>query len=90
MVCAVLPFPLAIRQVYLDSFNNICTSISGKWKGAPPLPNYTLESIEKRLEGDEKAEFLCFLRRMLCWMPDKRATARELLFDPWLMRGLFK
>ena len=89
MVCALLPFPLAIRQVQLHSVNNFCTSITGKWKGAP-LPNYTLESLDQRLEGDEKADFLCFLRRMLCWMPDKRATARELLFDPWLMRGLFK
>lgn len=64
--------------------------ITGKWKGAAPIPNHSLESLEERLEGDEKADFLCFLRRMLCWLPEKRATARELLFDPWLMHGLFK
>jgi hypothetical protein len=27
---------------------------------------------------------------MLCWLPEERATAKELLFDSWLMHGLFK
>ncbi|OJZ81013.1 hypothetical protein ASPFODRAFT_65521 [Aspergillus luchuensis CBS 106.47] len=38
----------------------------------------------------KKKDFLRFLRRMLCWLPEERATAKELLFDPWLMHGLFK
>ncbi|KAK1143748.1 hypothetical protein N8T08_006149 [Aspergillus melleus] len=60
------------------------------WKHAAPLPDYDLETLEERLEGDEKDDFLRFLRRMLCWLPEERATAKELLFDPWLMHGLFK
>ncbi|KAE8401792.1 kinase-like domain-containing protein [Aspergillus pseudonomiae] len=63
---------------------------NGEWKGAVPVPDYTLETLEERLQGDEKADFLRFLRRMLCWLPEERATAKELLFDPWLMHGLFK
>ncbi|KAE8352419.1 kinase-like domain-containing protein [Aspergillus coremiiformis] len=63
---------------------------NGKWKGAAPIPDDTLEGLEGRLEGDEKVDFLRFLRRMLCWLPEERATAKELLFDPWVMHGLFK
>ncbi|KAE8371693.1 kinase-like protein [Aspergillus bertholletiae] len=63
---------------------------NGTWKGVPPIPDYTLEVLEERLQGDEKSDFLRFLRRMLCWLPEERATAKELLFDPWLMHGLFK
>jgi serine/threonine-protein kinase SRPK3 len=77
-------------QPYFGSINNIWTSLSGKWKGAAPIPDYNLEILEGRLEGDEKDDFLRFLRRMLCWLPEGRATAEELLFDPWLMQGLFK
>lgn len=56
-----------------------------------PLPNNkTLEDLEVQFTGDEKEDFLRFLRRMLCWLPGERATAKELLFDPWMMEGLFK
>ncbi|KAB8213320.1 kinase-like domain-containing protein [Aspergillus novoparasiticus] len=63
---------------------------NGKWKGTAPVPDYNLEALEQRLQGDEKGDFLRFLRRMICWLPEERATAKELLFDPWLMHGLFK
>lgn len=36
------------------------------------------------LEGETKAGFLRFLRRMLEWDADKQPSARELLKDPWL------
>ncbi|KAL4780116.1 kinase-like domain-containing protein [Aspergillus varians] len=62
----------------------------GKWKGPAPAPDYNLEALEERLQGDEKDDFLRFLRRMLCWLPEERATTKELLFDPWLMHGLGK
>ena len=62
----------------------------GQWKGPVPIPDYDLETLEERLEDGEKEDFLRFLGRMLCWLPEERATAKELLFDPWLMHGLFK
>ncbi|KAJ5570433.1 uncharacterized protein N7459_009863 [Penicillium hispanicum] len=64
--------------------------VLGKWKGAAPIPEHNLEVLEDRLKGDEKEDFLRFLRRMLCWLPEERASAKELLFDPWVMHGLFK
>ena len=44
----------------------------------------TLEDIETRLIGQEKASFINFLRTMLQWLPEERKTAKELLQDPWL------
>ncbi|KAJ5355463.1 uncharacterized protein N7496_012675, partial [Penicillium cataractarum] len=63
---------------------------SGNWKGAAQIPDYNIHSLEERLEGDEEDDFLRFLRRMLCWLPEERASAKDLLFDPWLVHGLFK
>ncbi|KAK3293055.1 kinase-like domain-containing protein [Chaetomium fimeti] len=44
----------------------------------------SLEDELTALEGEGKADFLRFLRRMLHWDQMERATARELLEDPWL------
>lgn len=36
------------------------------------------------LKGQEKELFINFAKRMLTWRPEERATAKELLADPWL------
>ncbi|KAL1873370.1 hypothetical protein Plec18167_006421 [Paecilomyces lecythidis] len=55
----------------------------GEWLGLAPIPeSRTFESLESRLK--DKSGFLQFVRRTLTWMPEQRATARELLKDPWL------
>lgn len=36
------------------------------------------------MEDEERREFVRFARRMLVWMPEQRATAKELLQDPFL------
>jgi hypothetical protein len=33
---------------------------------------------------EDLEDFLKFLKRMLCWLPEERATAGELAQDPWL------
>jgi serine/threonine protein kinase len=43
-----------------------------------------LEDIILSLEGEDKRLFLVFVRRMLQWLPEDRATAKELMEDPWL------
>jgi serine/threonine protein kinase len=31
----------------------------------------------------DRDKFLAFMRRMLCWLPEERSTAKELKDDPW-------
>ncbi|KAL2010521.1 hypothetical protein VTN00DRAFT_6328 [Thermoascus crustaceus] len=46
--------------------------------------NLSLESTVVSLHGEERLKFLRFARRMLRWIPEERATAAELLGDPFL------
>ena len=46
------------------------------------VPHRTLEDTVTTIEGEEKAQFLRFAGRMLQWLLERRATARELLDDP--------
>lgn len=53
------------------------------WLGLAPIPDLrTMEALETRLQ--DTSGFLRFIRRALTWIPEKRATAKELLQDPWL------
>lgn len=64
--------------------------ILGHWKlsNIYPIPEQSLESREIQLKGDEKKQFLEFMRKMLKWMPEDRADAQHLLFeDPWVRGG---
>ena len=56
----------------------------GTWKATALVPNISLETMERRLSGDNKARFLNFIRKMLQWLPERRHTAKQLLEDPWL------
>ncbi|EZG08045.1 CMGC/SRPK protein kinase [Trichophyton rubrum CBS 735.88] len=59
---------------------------NGEWLGLADIPEgRTLESLETRLETRDKDAFLRFVRKALTWMPEQRATAKELLQDPWLL-----
>jgi len=50
------------------------------------VPHLKLEEEEKVLKNAsvDNEPFLQFMRRILVWEPEKRATASELLADPWL------
>ncbi|KAI0080949.1 CMGC/SRPK protein kinase [Panus rudis PR-1116 ss-1] len=56
----------------------------GNWKGAAEIPDTSFEHAEQNLKGEDKTQFLKFVRRMLKWKPEERETAKELLKDPWL------
>lgn len=74
--CAFEPRPTCPRS---DRF-------LGHWKGAGgvDVPDISLEEVEIVLSGEEKKQFLVFVRSMLKWLPEKRRRAVELLTDPWL------
>lgn len=57
---------------------------SGQFKKSGKVTRTSLEEEEKLLDGEEKTEFLRFIRRMLQWDPASRPTAVELVNDPFL------
>lgn len=58
---------------------------TGQLKDPGWIPvDFDFDSSVTCMEGDEKGKFIRFIKRMLKWDPDKRATASELLEDPWL------
>jgi len=50
------------------------------------LSDASLETEEENLEGDEQAQFLVFIKKMLQWRPEDRASSSELLRDPWFRK----
>jgi serine/threonine-protein kinase SRPK3 len=56
------------------------------------VPSETLESVlasslehaKKAMTIEESEAFLAFIRRTLTWTEEKRASASELLSDPWI------
>ena len=50
------------------------------------MPEDSLEQSQGIFEGEEKALFLAFIRKMVRWRPEERASARELMGDPWLSK----
>ncbi|KAL3474256.1 kinase domain protein [Aspergillus californicus] len=64
-----------------------CFDLNGAWVAHhdAAIPLASLESLERRLSGQEKGPFIQFMRSMLKWLPEERKTARQLLEDPWLL-----
>ncbi|KAE8322327.1 kinase-like domain-containing protein [Aspergillus sergii] len=56
----------------------------GNWIGTAEIPSISMETLEDNLRDTEQSLFLCFMRKMLQWRPEDRASAKELLADPWL------
>lgn len=46
--------------------------------------SFTFEETVSSINGEEKSMFINFVRKMIRWDPKERATANELLRDPWL------
>ncbi|KAI1154449.1 putative serine/threonine-protein kinase [Nemania diffusa] len=49
-----------------------------------PFERNLSDAVPECVTDDDKSLFLNFMRRMLCWLPEDRATAKELKEDPWL------
>ncbi|OBT68602.1 hypothetical protein VE03_01828 [Pseudogymnoascus sp. 23342-1-I1] len=64
-----------------------CFDPNGTWiaSGEAAVPLLSLNTLEKRLSGEEKRLFIQFMRSMLKWLPEERTTAKQLLQDPWLL-----
>ena len=58
---------------------------TGNWKCLNPILSVSWEDSERNLELSNKKGFLDFVRKMVRWTPESRASASELLEDPWLL-----
>ena len=45
---------------------------------------FSFESSITRIKGKDKELFVDFAKKMICWLPEERWTARQLLEHPWL------
>ncbi|KAK9440303.1 serine threonine protein kinase, CMGC group [Metarhizium brunneum] len=62
---------------------------TGECRAEAPRPNSTsLEMRETSLEGESREKFLAMMRKMLQWEPAKRASAKELAEDEWIMEHM--
>jgi serine/threonine-protein kinase SRPK3 len=82
MVAILGPPPLEFLQRSETSLE--CFNIDGTLEDSFEVPDATLEASATRLEGNNKALFLDFIRKMFDWMPERRHTAEQLLGHPWL------
>ena len=69
---------------------DLTKTLIGTWKGTVPIPETSLAKEESRLEGEEKALFLDFLRKMLQWKPEDRKGIRDIIEDEWLLADLIE
>ncbi|GAB7354241.1 hypothetical protein MBLNU459_g4778t2 [Dothideomycetes sp. NU459] len=64
--------------------------LDGKWTHEVAIPEITLENCEKRLLGEDKEQFLTFMRKMLQWKPEDRSDCQDVFFDEWLLADLIE
>ena len=58
---------------------------TGNWKCLNPILSVSWEDSESNLEVSNKKGFLDFVRKMVRWTPESRASPSELSEDPWLL-----
>ncbi|TPX22045.1 hypothetical protein DIZ76_016012 [Coccidioides immitis] len=59
----------------------------GNWASEPPIPKTSFEDFVTTIPpGEEKDQFLRFIRKILIWDPKMRANSYELIQDEWMMR----
>ncbi|KAI5861451.1 serine threonine protein kinase, CMGC group [Durotheca rogersii] len=62
---------------------------TGDFRKDIALPESTsLEEKETNLEGESRERFLAMMRKMLHWDPSKRASAKALADDEWILENI--
>lgn len=59
-------------------------TLLGNWIAATPIPEQSLESRERRLQGKEHELLVALARKILRWLPEERPSAQELFDDEFL------
>ncbi|OAA57990.1 protein kinase-like protein [Niveomyces insectorum RCEF 264] len=60
----------------------------GNWLGPPAVAvGHSFESLATKLDGDEKAAFVDFMRSLLRWLPEDRLGSAMAFHHPWVQTG---
>lgn len=54
------------------------------------MPDVSLDTVEHRLNGEEKQELLNFMRKMLQWGLKDRCDLHDIFMDEWLLADLIE
>ena len=58
----------------------------GRFRHPKLVPHdFSFESSVTRFQGENKTFFIDFAKKMICWLPEDRWTAKQLLKHEWLM-----
>jgi serine/threonine-protein kinase SRPK3 len=71
----------------LDRGSTSATYFDGEGKFRHPKlirDGVSFESSITRFKGKDKELFIDFVKKMICWLPEERWTAKQLLQHPWL------
>lgn len=83
-----LPPPWMIQQ----STNPVIATFfdqEGEWIAEPPIRETHFEEFVTVIQpGEEKTQFLNFIKKILTWDPARRANSAELFEDEWLTAPL--
>ena len=68
-----------------NAAGKLCTKACGEFMHKHLIPgDRSLEDSIPSLHGEDKRQFIAFVKQMLQWLPENRKTAKQLLDDPWL------
>lgn len=67
-----------------------CICIAGNWKGSIPILEQSIKMRELQFAGEDRRLFFNLLRRVFCWLPEERPTAKELTYDGFLMQAVLE
>ncbi|PGH11543.1 hypothetical protein AJ79_04801 [Helicocarpus griseus UAMH5409] len=60
----------------------------GNWISEPPISQTSFEEFVTKIPpGEEKGQFLRFMRKVLTWDQEARPTSNEVFLEEWLMRS---
>jgi hypothetical protein len=59
---------------------------AGNWIAKTPIPMQSLETRERQLEGPDKDLLLQLVRKILCWLPEERASASDVFSDDFILQ----
>lgn len=79
---------LPFLSLVLKRLNSKFDLVVGNWTlSEAPIPDTSLEDFVTVIPpGEEKEQFLGFIRKMLAWDPEARAVTNEIFMDEWLHR----